>query len=866
MQALTNTLPEKTPPLLSIFILSAAALAYEVLMIRMFSIVHWHHFAFMIISIALLGYGASGTFITVFRQWLLRHYEHVFISNILLFVLSSVVCFVAVQHLPFNSLEILWDSSQWQRLLLSYLLLTLPFFFVANAIALTIMFFHQRIALVYGIDLIGAGVGALSVMLLLQVFSPEELLRVLAIAGVVAGLFALPLVNSGADGDVDNRIYGRGKLSIVVMLMLSIIMLVSIPGDWLSLRMSEYKGLSQMLQVKDVSILSSHSSPSSRIDVVNSPFIPFRNAPGLSLQSRAVVPEQLAVFRDGDEMTTIDQVEGSESLEYYNYMSSALPYFVHPAAEDVLVLVSATGAQMLQAHHNNVSRIDVVEPDRQLGMLLSDQYADVINWSELEHKVTMHHISARGYASSRPASGNTSSEDGYDLVIMGPSGGSAGGAAGVHALSASYEYTVEALQSYLKLLAPDGLLSITMWTSNPARGNLKLFATAVEAMRQNGIVEPGKHLAWIRSWNTATLLLKNTALTTQEINRVRDFSQSMAFDVAWLPGIEAVEVNRYQRLQQPVFYLTAQSLLSQTLLNEGNTGVADSDLVDKYKYDISPATDDRPYFNNYFRWSSLKEFMAMPAQSGIAMIGVGYPTLLVTLLQASIAAVVLILLPLILLPYISRPFISSKPADAAVEKVARGRIKNIIIYFFSIGLAFLFIEIAFIQKFTLILSQPLYAVAVALCAFLIFSGLGSMYTQRYLQRDDGAFIPLLLKRSVLMITLLAISYNLVLPVITNAIMSWPEAVRIFSAFVLAAPLAFVMGMPFPLGMAALQRGSAQLIPWAWGINGCASVLSAILAVILAMEIGFSGVVLAAVALYITAWLHGRLIREPGQSA
>jgi len=857
MHELTNK-QLTTPPLLSIFTLSAAALAYEVLMIRMFSIVHWHHFAFMIISIALLGYGASGSFITVFRRWLLSNYERVFIGNILLFALSSLACFVAVQHLPFNSLEILWDSSQWQRLLLSYLLLTLPFFFVANAIALTIMFFHQRIALVYGIDLIGAGVGALAVMLLLQVFSPDELLRVLAIAGAAAGLFALPIYNSGVHIRVDSRVYGRQKQIIAVTLMLSIIMLVAIPDNWLSLRMSEYKGLSQTLQVKDASVLSSHSSPSSRIDVVKSPFIPFRNAPGLSLQSRASVPEQLAVFRDGDEMTTIDHVEASSSLEYYDYMSSALPYHVHPGTENVLVLASATGAQMLQAHHNHVSRIDVVETDRQLGMLLTEKYADLINWPELEHKVGMHYISPRGYAASGAASEHALSGHGYDLVIMGPSGASAGGSAGVHALSASYDYTVEALQSYLKLLAPDGLLSITMWTSNPARGNLKLFVTAVEAMRLNGIDEPGKHLAWIRSWNTATLLLKNTALTTEEVSRVREFSQSMAFDVAWLPGIEAAEVNRFQRLQEPVFYLTAQSLLTQSSLNQVNTGVAYDDLLDKYKYDISPATDDKPYFNNYFRWSSLKEFLAMPAQSGIAMIGVGYPTLLFTLLQASVAAVVLILLPLILLPFISLPVKSLRPADATAEKVAPGGIKNIIIYFFSIGLAFLFIEIAFIQKFTLILSQPLYAVAVALCAFLIFSGLGSMYTQRYLQRDDGEFIPLLLKRSVLMITLLAILYNLMLPLITNVIMSLPEAVRILSAFILAAPLAFVMGMPFPLGLAALQQGSARLIPWAWGINGCASVLSAILAVILAMEIGFSGVILAAVALYLLAWFHGRM--------
>jgi hypothetical protein len=109
-----------TPPLLSIFILSASALAYEVLLIRLFSIVHWHHFAFMVISIALLGYGVSGSLITVFRRWLLDNYDGVFIINTLLFGLSSIACFIVVQQLPFNTLEILWDSSQWQRLLFCY--------------------------------------------------------------------------------------------------------------------------------------------------------------------------------------------------------------------------------------------------------------------------------------------------------------------------------------------------------------------------------------------------------------------------------------------------------------------------------------------------------------------------------------------------------------------------------------------------------------------------------------------------------------------------------------------------------------------------------------------------------------------------
>ena len=799
-----------TPPLVSIFMLSAAALAYEVLLVRMFSIIHWHHFAFMVISIALLGYGASGSLITVFRNKLLDNYDSVFLINTLLFGLSSIICFILVQQLPFNALEILWDQAQWLRLLYSYLLLTLPFFFVANAIALTMMRFNQHIPLVYGFDLIGAGIGAVLIMIVLQVLAPVSVLRFLAISGVAAGLFALKNMGSV-----------RQQQFSVFVLLVSMLAIFYAPQSWLDLRMSEYKGLEQTLLMKDTKLEHHMTSPVSQTDVVQSSQVPFRYAPGLSLQSPATPPEQLAVFRDGDEMTVIDRVTGPPSLQYHDYMSSALPYHVHPAANNVLVLGSSTGAQVLQAYAHNVSRIDAVEPDHQLSALITDTYADYIDWHNLQSKVSIHTISPRGFA----ASGKH-----YDLVIMGPSGGSTGGSAGVYALSTSYDYTIEALQSYLSLLASDGMLSITMWTSTPAQGNLKLLVTAIAAMKNHGIEQPEKHIAWIRSWNTATLLIKNSVLSAEDISRVRDFSQSRSFDLAWLPDIKPEEANKIQLLQEPVYYLAAHSILHDP----------DTRFVNEYKYDINAATDNKPYFNNFFRWSTLDEFLSLPGRAGISMIGVGYPTLLVTLAQATIAALVLILLPLL--------FVKTEKTESR-----NGR-RNTVIYFLAIGLAFLFIEIAFIQQFTLILSQPLYAVAVTLCAFLIFSGLGSLYVQRSIESDTDRVIPNILRRAVFLIGLITVLYIMLLPFISPRIMAMPELVRIGSAFLLSAPLAFVMGMPFPIGFTLLQKNDRHLTPWAWGINGCASVLSAILAVLLAIEIGFSGVMLCAVALYFIAWL------------
>ena len=799
-----------TPPLATIFVLSAAALAYEVLLVRLFSIIHWHHFAFMVISIALLGYGASGSMITVFQHGLLKRYPSVLVFNAVMFGLSAIACFVAVQRMPFNSLEILWDTNQWQRLFMSYLLLTLPFFFVANAIALTMTRYHERIALIYGVDLIGAGTGAVTILLLLQLSPPDAVLRIVSVLGILAALLAV------------RQLTRLGRMIVSSLLALITLIILFAPANWTELRLSEFKGLEQVLLINGTKHLQRQSSAISQIDVVESDEIPLRNAPGMSLMSPARTPDQLAVFSDGDEMTTIDKYDGEASLAYLEYMSSALPYHLHDAPEKVLVLGSSTGSELLQATLYNAARIDAIETETLLTRLITDDYADYFGWQQISDRVQFHTISPRGYAAATDQS--------YDIIVTGLPGGSSGGAAGVHELATSYDLTVEALQGYLELLEPGGLLSITLWTSTPPRDNLRLLATVVDAMRTIGIEHPEKNIAWIRSWNTATLVIKNGALSQNENQRVRDFATTRAYDLAWLPDITEDEINRYQLLQQPLFFLAAKALLSNNA----------QDFIENYKYNIEAISDDNPYFSNSFKWSSLPELLRISGGGGIAMIGVGYPTLLFTLVQAMIAAVVLILLPL---AFIKRDG-SSAPA----------RRSNIVVYFVCLGLAFLFIELAFIQKFTLILSQPLYAVAITLCAFLIFSGLGSLYVQKKIAAHQLHRIPQLLTRAVALIVTITLLYLVALPSLTEAIMAQSEPIRIATAVLLAAPLAFVMGMPFPLGLAATRDTHPQLMPWAWGINGCASVLSAILAILLATEIGFSGVMLSAIMLYTLAWL------------
>ncbi|MBL0716291.1 MAG: hypothetical protein JJV98_21635, partial [Desulfosarcina sp.] len=178
------------PPLAAVGVLSAAVLSYEILLMRLFAIVHWHHFAFMMISIALLGYGASGTFLMLLPSLGAGHLRSLFLAGAAGFSVACVVCFVAAQHLPFNALEVFWDPRQWGYLAGVYGLLFLPFFSAATAIGAVLRFGGPRIPQIYAADLCGAGIGACMAAGILFRLPPLVALVVVAAAGAAAALVA----------------------------------------------------------------------------------------------------------------------------------------------------------------------------------------------------------------------------------------------------------------------------------------------------------------------------------------------------------------------------------------------------------------------------------------------------------------------------------------------------------------------------------------------------------------------------------------------------------------------------------------------------------------------------------------------------
>lgn len=802
----TQAVAPAAPPYLAVALLSAGALGYEILLMRLFSIIQWHHFAYMLISVALLGYGAAGSFVAITRHRLLSHFSAVFASSAALFGITAVAGFALAQHVPFNPLEILWDAQQPLLLLLVYLLLTPPFFFVATALCLAFARFGAQSHRLYSADVLGAGVGSIGILAALYLLMPADALRLIGAVGLAAAG-----VSAWADGAGSRR-------RAAALLITAAIIPPMLPPGWVQLIPSEYKDLSQALRVHGASLVHEGSSPLGLVSVVDSPLVPLRHVPGLSLNATMEPPPQLAVFNDGDGPSALTRFDGATApLAYLDYLTSALPYHLLPRPR-VLVLGAGTGTDVLQALYHRARSVDAVELNPQLIDLLEKRYGDFSGRPYAAPGVRVHIAEARGFIAG--------SRERYQLIQVALLDAYSASSAGLYALSENYTYTTEALQDYLRHLEPGGLLAITRWVTLPPRDTLKLFATAVHALQANGVARPDLQLVLIRGWKTVTLLLKNGAFTAADVAAVKEFCRLRSFDTEYYPGIQAGEANRYNVVDQPDFSAGALALL----------GPESDEFSARYKFNITPASDDRPHFFHFFKWRTLPELLALRERGGMPPLDWGYPVLIATLLQAVVVAVALILLPLAVL--------RRERAAAAIARGLRGRVAW---YFLALGFGFMFIEIAFIQKFILFLSNPLYAVAVVLCSFLIFAGLGSRVSGRL--PSAGPQPPRALPWLFAYIGLVALAYLALLPPLFHELIALPDLVKIALSVALIAPLAFGMGMPFPLGLASVAGRAEMLLPWAWGINGFASVVAAILASVLAIHLGFNAVVLLAVLFY-----------------
>lgn len=774
----------------SIGALSAAVIAYQLILMHLLSIVQWYHFAYMVISVALLGFGASGTVIALARTWLLDRFESLVPALMMASGASMAWVFALSQTTVarFDSYLLFVDAAQIVSLFLSYLLFFIPFFFAALAIGLTLIKHVEEIGSYYFANLLGSGLGGLVALVLLWNIDAEQLPALAGLLAVVAGLLIIP----------------RQKARIPVALGIFALILVHVA---LLVRpelvLSQYKSLSRTLTLPDARIELERNSPQGLLQVVSSSALRF--APGLSLSDPIDIPAQWGVFNNGDWIGPVTAWTSEDSTHILDRTTSALPYVIRQRTS-VLALNAGTGDAIAHALANGATRIVAVEPDANLVGLMRSELAGLTDSLFYWDEVTVHTLEPRAMLATDPSS--------YDVITI-PAVGAFGGTVGLSAMQEQYLLTKQGLRAMWDRLSFTGALSITVWMDYPYRHILKMLASLDEVLEEAGVTNTTDHIAAVRSWGSVTIVAHRSAFTKDEVGRIRSFSNRLSFDPLLLPGLDVAERTEFNAVQDERFFDYVDQIFSSER----------DQFYEAYDFDIRPATDNQPYFSQFLRWRNLPQLLDQFGSRTFPFLEIGYLITGVTFIQILLAALLLIIIPLFRLGW---------RGDGKAWTIS---------YFGGLGLGYLFVEIVLIQRFTLYLGHPIYATAAVLATLLICSGAGSLYSER-LKPERRSVI-----RAAGFVALFLLPYVVFLTPLLKATIALPTITKVLVAFALIAPATFLMGIPFPVGLRFLSTRRDEQVPWAWGINGCFSVISTALAAILAVELGFVAVMLFAVAAY-----------------
>jgi hypothetical protein len=765
--------------LIGVALVAASSLAFEITLTRVFAIAQGYHFGFLAISLALLGFGASGTALAL-RPDLAKTGVASRLSLLAaLFSLGLVASYLFVNYLPFDSYRVAWERVQLLYLLLYYFALVTPFFLGGLVLGLPLTAFAERTARVYAANLAGSGLGCISGLGALAFFDTS--------GGVILSAL-LAAFGALAFSVRSSRFSASCSLAFIVLL----IVLLSVPLPLFDLQISPYKSLSQIMRFPDARLVLRAWNAFSRVEVVESAAI--RSAPGLSLKYQGGMPVQRALFEDAESTSPLTDAAPPELLDA---LPVTLAYRLRPNAR-VLMLKPSGGLEVLAALNAGAREIIAVE-DNPLTAQVAQTYAPRVF---KDARVRLLAEGSRSFVAR--------SREKFDIAHLALGDAFRPVTAGAYALGENYLFTREGFADYLNHLEDDGILVVSRWLQLPPTEEARICALAIAALGSN----PEQHILALRSFSTMLLLIKRTPFTAREIEIAKVFAEERQFDWVAYPGIREGESNRFNVLREDEYLRVFQQLLDPNRRAR---------FFASYDYDVTPTTDDRPFFAHFFKWEQTPLVLQLLGKLWQPFGGSGYLILLALLALSVAASVALILLPLL-----------------RTQKGRKWELRELA-YFAFLGIGFLFVEIPLIQRFILFLDHPAYAFATVIFALLIASGVGSFFSTRLPQRATLA----LLAAAILL-------YPLWLPPVFQIFLGYPFAARVLLSLVLLAPIGFLMGIPFPKGIARLHEKTPGLVPLAWGVNGCASVISSILATMGAMSWGFTAVMLAGAGAYAAA--------------
>jgi len=793
---------------LGIFLTAMSTLLLEFTLTRVLSVSLWYHFAFMIISIALLGFGISG--VILFRSKSLEKIPTGKLLSILgiIYGFSIIACFILMNKVPFDPFSLMTDSMQFLYLPLYYLLITIPFLFAGLIISTILTRFKSDVSRLYFADLVGAGLACVMFVIVIPALGGSGGIVVASAIGFFAAILF---------GYESNKAL---SLVALVFFLLSFIFLID-ADEKLPISVTENKIYGNYMKMNPELRIRTDWNTFSKVDVLKD-----------DEEAQDGYNTYLAIIDAGNATTTIPNVKAVPPPTKPADASN-MAFASKDSVGRVYIIGSAGGGEILSGLYHDAKSITAVEINGILNEHISNNLA---YWTgplvKDNKKVKLITDDARSELASKRIQ--------YDVIISAHTISSSAVSSGAMSMVENYILTKEAVEDYIRHLEWDGVLYI----SRPETQLPKLITTlkAARLETSRGIENSRKSFVVFRrppgefEGDQAFLggiLYSKRGFSDNEILALRAEASSLGLEILYDPN-----------LNEPGFY---------TELIESPVDVT----VKKYGAKVEPASDDKPFFDQNIGFGGLtlagiKETFSMNDKAILALKDkpVAETTMIAILIQSLLAAFVFLILPFILT---KRKLVAGKGTG------------SFLVYFSLLGIAYIMMQIALIQKFTLFLGQPVYTLLTVVSTMLIFSGLGSWFSKKFFAgrklRLNVIFLAIAV--SILLIGLL----NPFLFDAMNRADIWLRV--IVSAAVIAIP-SFFMGMPFPIGISLIGDSEKGVTALAWAVNGFFSVIGSVLAMIFAMTGGFRFVFIFAATCYLAAMYFairrtGNVLSKPSKA-
>jgi spermidine synthase len=778
---------------------AAYTLFIQVLAHRIVSAKLLNNFAFLVISLTMLGFAFSGVVLTRGLKVFQKHLADALSASVALAALSAVAVSAAFYqadvgpqfprldgHLPFQILR-------WVPL---SLLFAIPFAFCGLVLGALLSLPELPARRVYFFDLVGSAVGAFAVIPAISRLGVETSLLGASVLLVVASALLVPPPRAAT------RALTAGALAAlaVVFAFRDRAFSMRYPSGSMLFTLEKNGDLQHVAWDPVARIEVSRASPPDP-DQMQWPSLVGRNREFLGRFRKLITQNNYAFTYAVDYDGRPETLRGIEETIY-----SAAYHAAGRPGTRVLVIGVGGGFDILTALFSGAAQVTGVEINSATVRILQGTYRDYFrHWVE-DPRVKLVAGEGRHYLATRP--------DRYDVIQLSGVDSYSGTAAAAHVFSENYLYTLEAFDIYLSRLTDDGIINLMRLEHTPPREMVRALTTAVAALRRAGAAEPARHVMMVsdRHRSFAALLVKRTPFTGEERARVeRWVGSGDLMTVVAAPGGGVA----------PTIY---QAFLDQ------NDPRREAAFIAAYPFDISPVTDDRPFFFRSSHWSDL--WRRDPQQGAIIAFMEYSLTTLVAVV--GLAALLCVFVPLRLM---------------AADGVRAPGAFRYAFYFAAIAIGFMAVEIALLQKFGLFLGHPNYALSVVLAALLLFSGIGSLFSARLLAAVGGQVRFL----SYVLVVVVGIEHLLAFPWLPSLV-GLPLFARVALVFALVAPVGVCLGAFMPTGLERLKSAAPAFAPWAWGINGIFSVMAPLTAVGLSMSWGITVLLASSLPFYLAAGL------------